>query len=225
MNYRRLIMAIGLLSLAACSTRTEPFKTDWLKIPDGKGMEWFYGYWIPPDQNGLDVYGSILVEPGKISYEENQDDNPPVFYRVLEQKSQYVLALTKDFNTLPSINRHIYYYSVFFPKLVGVPGKTIFDRFYWGRCDDGGYQKRESFGEELWQAPIEEVRAHWASFGHCNPNVKGGRAEKLFYQQDDPPDRLHPWLGGKVWGWDNYWRKITPECKPLNRQERPPWCG
>ena len=226
MIYRRLLLALGLLCFWAEWSWAEPFKTDWLKIPGNVGMEWFYGYWIPPGQHNLDVYGSILVEPGKIIYEENQHNNPTAYFRIVETTEQYVLALSKVYHD--SFDRDLYFYSVFFPYAIAVPGKTVFNRFYWGDCSDlprGQKVKRESFGLELWQAPIEEVRAHWASFGHCNPNVKGGRAEKLFYQREDPVDKIHPWLGGKVWGWSNFWRDIGPECKSNNRKERAPWCG
>jgi len=128
MIYRRLFTAFRLLFLGACSVGVEPFKTDWLEIPDGKGMEWFYGYWIPPDQHGLNVIGSMFIEPGRIRYEKNLHNHPPVPYRILETNDQYVLALTKDYNGV--LGREYYYYSAFFPKLIDVPGRIIKKRFY-----------------------------------------------------------------------------------------------
>ena len=174
--------------LAPTTTWADPVKMDWPSIPDGQGMEYFYGKWIGNHQQG----GTYTFTADGVMYVYAQDDIGPITpYIVLIERKKYILLFVKnDFG-----DHFSYGFKYLHPNDSGSLDIGYCTRFY--KISEGNWGR---LGEKEMLKGKDYLLNIWKTRSACNPELGKNRATENY-----------PW--GEGWSPFSYWRD-TP-FKPV----------
>ena len=174
--------------LSPTTTWADPIKMDWPSIPDGYGMDYFYGQWIGNQQQA----GTFTFTADGVMSVYAQDDIGPITpYIVLIEKKKYILIVTK---TVSAIG-FSYMFRYIHPNKQGSLTIAYCSRYsklaeeHWGRLREEDFLKGKDYLLNIWNTGT-----------NCNPALGRNKATE---------DR--PW--GEGWNQNTFWRD-TP-FKPV----------
>jgi hypothetical protein len=148
-----LLMAVLLPGIAAAGNPLNYYGEPLGELPEGAGVEWFYGKWNPNSTNSQIGWGYLRIEKGWIHYEKDPFSSE---IRLIQIDKNGAVFLERD-----NSQKFAYSFSFlyFIPKI---------DRpwILFAYCDGWDDSK---LTEAHWHSSDTALKAFWDGHERCNP--------------------------------------------------------
>lgn len=167
---RSFVAVLFMLMLApGLALGANPLDEDAGELPEGAGVEWFYGKWNPYSTNSQITSGIMTVEKGWIHYEKSPF-------------SSQIRLILIDKNGAVFLRRYnMEKFNYFYTFLYLIPWRDGASMLL-ATCK--GWDAQE-ITDALWNSSDEEVKAFWDSHERCNPrhDKTGGKYPLGYWSQ------------------------------------------
>lgn len=146
---------------------------DWAPIPEGRGIEAFYGVWVDNSEQNRMACGDVTIGPDVIRYGIKRPNGcRDIPYRVVETTSHYViLAAENHLGDKPPYYDYMYFRA---NRNESSVWEGMIHELRRGSCGSTNTTsdpeaKRYYMGNRIFTMPLPELKALWEANSFCHP--------------------------------------------------------